>query len=53
MIVVNFAWNGSILVGKTPVGIVTIDVLAMNLPYRRALRAALIEEGIFPPEDDR
>ena len=39
------------MVGKTPVGTVTIDVLAINLPYRIALRAALIEEGIFPPED--
>jgi len=29
---------------------VTIEVLAINLPYRVALRAALIEEGIFPPD---
>lgn len=48
----HFEWNGAVLVGKTPVGTVTIDVLAINLPYRIALRAALIEEGIFPPEDD-
>ena len=26
----------------------TIDVLAINLPYRCALRAVLIEEGVFP-----
>ncbi|HEV8717515.1 MAG TPA: HNH endonuclease signature motif containing protein [Candidatus Binatia bacterium] len=47
----HFAWNGPVLVGKTPVGKVTIEVLAINLPYRVALRAALIEEGIFPPDD--
>jgi HNH endonuclease len=45
----HFAWEGAVLVGKTPVGKVTIDVLAINLPYRIALRSALIEEGIFPP----
>lgn len=49
----HFAWNGPVLVGKTPVGTVTIAVLAINLPYRVALRAALIEEGIFPPEGHR
>jgi hypothetical protein len=47
----HFAWNGPVLVGKTPVGIVTIAVLAINLSYRVALRAALIAEGIFLPED--
>ena len=46
----HFAWSGPVLVGKTPVGTVTIAVLAINLPYRIALRAALIEEGSFPPE---
>lgn len=46
----HFAWDGALLVGQTPVGIVTIDVLAINLPYRVALRAALIEEGVFPSE---
>jgi len=37
------------LVGKTEIGKVTIDVLAINLRYRVAIRSALIEEGIFPP----
>ena len=45
----HFAWEGPVLAGKTPVGKVTIAVLAINLPYRVALRAALIEEGVFPP----
>ena len=45
----HFVWEGAVLMGKTPVGRVTIDVLAINMPYRIALRAALIDEGIFPP----
>jgi len=45
----HFVWDGPVLVGQTPVGKVTIEVLAINLPYRVALRAALIEEGLFPP----
>jgi HNH endonuclease len=48
----HFAWNGPLLVGKTPIGTVTVAVLAINLPYRVALRAALITEGIFPPADE-
>jgi hypothetical protein len=36
-------------VGKSPIGKVTIDVLAINLPYRIELRTTLIDEGIFPP----
>ena len=48
----HFEWNGPQLLGKTDVGRVTIDVLAINLPYRIALRAALIDEGIFPPKTE-
>ncbi len=47
----HFRWDGPVLAARTPVGRVTVDVLAINLPYRIALRAALIEEGIFPPEE--
>lgn len=43
----HFRWDGALLVGQTSVGRVTIEVLAINVPYRVALRAALIEEGIF------
>ena len=45
----HFLWDGAVLVGKTSVGKATIEVLAINLPYRIALRAGLIDEGIFPP----
>lgn len=44
----HFEWNGPYLAAKTDIGRVTIAVLAINLPYRVAIRAALIEEGIFP-----
>jgi hypothetical protein len=45
----HFAWNRPYLVGKTAIGKVTIEVLAINLRYRVAIRTALIEEGVFPP----
>jgi hypothetical protein len=40
-----------VLVGRTPIGHVTVYVLAMNDPVRVALRAELIEEGRFPRLD--
>ncbi len=46
----HFEWKGPLLVPKTDIGRVTVHVLAINLPYRVALRASLIDEGIFPPE---
>jgi hypothetical protein len=47
----HFEWNGALLVGKTDIGNVTIDVLAINLPYLVAVRDALMQEGIFPPDE--
>ena len=47
----HFEWQGAILVGRTPVGRATIDVLAINLPHRVRLRQMLILEGVFPPLD--
>jgi hypothetical protein len=44
----HFQWEGSVLLGHTPVGRVTMEVLAINLPHRVELRAALVEEGVFP-----
>ena len=43
----HFEWNGASLVGKTDVGKVTVDVLAINLSYRIALRSALMDEGLY------
>ena len=48
-----FGWNGPELIGLTPIGRATVDVLAINLWYRRALRESLIVEGVFPPAQDR
>jgi len=44
----HFAWEEALLVGRTPIGRATIDVLAVNLSYRIELRLALTEEGVFP-----
>jgi hypothetical protein len=45
----HFRWDGPYLVGKTPIGRATIATLRINLPHRVAHRAALIQEGLFPP----
>jgi hypothetical protein len=47
----HFRWQGPELIGLTPVGQVTIQVLAINHDYRIALRRTLIQEGVFPPID--
>jgi hypothetical protein len=46
----HFRWHGPILIGKTAIGRTTVATLAINLPLRVAQRAALIAEGVFPPE---
>jgi hypothetical protein len=45
----HFRWRGSILVGRTAVGRVTVAVLAMNDPAVVEVRDALRAEGLFPP----
>jgi hypothetical protein len=42
----HFEWNGPDLIGKTQVGRVTIDVLAIGDPNFRDVRCALLDEGI-------
>jgi hypothetical protein len=44
----HFEWQGAMLAGRTPVGKVTIQVLAINKPDFLALRKALLEERVFP-----
>lgn len=46
----HFQWRGAVLVGRTPVGRATVDVLSINSPHRIRLRQMLILEGVFPPE---
>lgn len=48
----HFRWNGPRLIGRTRVGKVTIKVLDMNSRLRLELRAYLISDGRFPPQDD-
>jgi HNH endonuclease len=45
----HFAWDGPILVGKTPIGRTTLFVLNMNHPDRVEVRRLLIVAGLFPP----
>ena len=44
----HFRWDRAWLVGRTAIGRATVEVLAINLPHRWELRAALLEEGVFP-----
>jgi len=46
----HFEWHDAVLAGRTEVGRVTIDVLAINSPHRLRLRQMLILEGVFPRE---
>lgn len=43
----HFRWDGAVLLGLTPTGRATIDVLTINHPDYIALREQLIAEGIF------
>ena len=45
----HFRWQGAYLIGRSPVGRVTVGVLKINDPFRVELREELIEEGLFPP----
>jgi hypothetical protein len=45
----HFRWDGAILVGKTPEGRATIEVLQINSEDYVQARTALIAEGVFPP----
>ena len=46
----HFEWRGPVLAGRTDVGRVTIQVLAINAADFVAVREALIREGAFPME---
>ena len=45
----HFAWQAANVLGLTPIGRTTVQVLAMNEPSMVAVREALIVEGCFPP----
>lgn len=44
----HFRWEGPLLVGRTPVGRATIDVLNISDPVAVATRAVLLDAGLFP-----
>lgn len=45
----HFQWSGALLIGLTPTGRATVDVLAINDPAIVRAREALIAEGYFTP----
>ena len=45
----HFQWQEMKLVGKTPTGRATVEVLRINLADRAALRRSLMDEGVFLP----
>lgn len=45
----HFQWDGGAIVGRTPIGRVSVNVLALNLPGRVELRESLIAEGLIVP----
>lgn len=47
----HFRWDGPRVVGLTPKGRATVDVLAMNHPDDMAVREELIDQGRLPPTD--
>lgn len=44
----HFDWDGGAIVGRTPIGRVTVTIVALDLPERVELRAALLAEGLIP-----
>lgn len=45
----HFHWSRATLIGRTEVGQVTIDMLAINQPERVAFREELVRRKVFPP----
>ena len=45
----HFAWEGEVVVGKTPKGRGTIEALVLNHPRRLMIRRAEALFGLFPP----
>ena len=43
----HFRYEGGVLVGRTPIGRTTVEVLRINLPNLVALRELLMEDGLF------
>jgi hypothetical protein len=44
----HFAWEGSVLSGRTPMGRATVQTLQMNRADRVAVRRLMMAEGTYP-----
>jgi hypothetical protein len=44
----HFRWDGPILIGRTPTGRATVELLQINREERITLRQDLIDEGLLP-----
>lgn len=44
----HFHWQDAVLVGRTPIGRVTVALLHINDEHRVEMRRLLIQEGAFP-----
>jgi hypothetical protein len=45
----HFRLEGPYLIGRTPIGRVTIELLKINHPFRVEFREGLMAEGLFSP----
>jgi hypothetical protein len=45
----HFRWEGPILIGRTAVDRVSVQLLQINDEDRVQRRRVLLEEGVFPP----
>jgi 5-methylcytosine-specific restriction endonuclease McrA len=43
----HFRWEAAVLIGRTPTGRVTVELLRINDPFRVELREELMNEGLF------
>lgn len=43
----HFRYQGGFLIGRTPIGRTTVEVLQINLPNLVALREVLMEDGLW------
>ena len=46
----HFAWEGVDLTGRSPIGRVTVQVLAINAESFRQFRAGLWNQGVWSPD---
>jgi hypothetical protein len=45
----HFRWRGPSILGRTPIGRITVAVVNMNGPFLARLREELMRDGLFAP----